>query len=444
VVWQDYDNGLSSTQVYHSSLDHATTGDNFIISGIQDNYSWVTMSGNSSDPWIPILGGDGTTTATCNGGKLFFASYQNANIGCFSTDGTGAISEHGQLPPPSNRTPNFFTSYILEPNQTNELYLAFSDEIWRYNNLSNLANEYNNSYLDADWTEITSARTTLRPLGAFVTTFGFATDVHNRLFFGSNIGKVYQVDNAAGASQTIKDISGADFPKNGFVAGIEVDPKNAKEIIVVFSNYNVQSLFRTTDGGTSWNAIGGNLEELPDGAGSGPSLRCAKILHTANGTIYYVGSSVGLYSTTKINGMQTEWTQEGPTTIGSLIVESLDARQSDGKIVISTQGGGVFVNVPSSGITSTNSAHQFLQVEQNYPNPFTDHSTIRFTLGKRTALLIEMYNALGEKNSTIANSSFTAGMNSIEFNGKNLPSGNYFLRFSAGDAIVTKMITIAK
>ena len=70
------------------------------------------------------------------------------------------------------------------------------------------------------------------------------------------------------------------FP-NGYVTDIEVDPENHNKLIVVFSNYNTNSLFYSEDGGISWGNISGNLEEpMPSGfitgAGSGPSCRTAE------------------------------------------------------------------------------------------------------------------------------------------------------------------------
>ncbi len=442
-VWTDFNNGLSSSQVYYSSIDHTTIGSDMIVSGLQDNNSYATLTPDPNAPWDIVDGGDGMTAAVCNGGELFLTSYENAYVDCSTYDG-GSITYHGQLPlPPTTASANFFTNYILEPNQTNQLYLAVADELWRYNNLSALISEFDP--IPSDWDKIPGVFEALNPSGAFISTFGFATDVRDRLYFGTNTGKVYQVDNAASQSATLKDISGSSFPQNGFVAGIEVDPANADEIIVVFSNYNVQSLFRTIDGGKTWSAIGGNLEELPDGAGSGPSVRCSKIIHTTTGTIYYVGTSVGLYSTTKINGAQTVWTQESPTAIGNLIVENIDARQSDGRVIVSTQGGGVFKNAVTNGVQDQSvSGGQFLQLEQNYPNPFRTYSNIRFTISKRSEVVIELYNALGEKIGIIASGAYEQGSHVIGLSGKNLSAGDYYLRAMADGTVSTKMITIIK
>jgi hypothetical protein len=411
------------------------------MSGLQDNSTYATQSPLNTDPWFVLSGGDGMTTAIASGGSLLFGSWQDGNIECFSYDGQSP-SYIGHLPPPSDLSvANFFTNYILEPNQGNELYEAETDHLWRYNNSSAILGESGN--IISDWDEISGVFDALHPLQAFMTTFGFATNVQDRLFFGTNIGKVFEVDNAA-TVPGLKDISSSSFPQDGFVAGIEVDPSDANQIIVVFSNYNVQSLFRTMDAGKTWGAIGGNLEELPDGAGSGPSVRCAKILHTSNGTIYYVGTSVGLYSTTTINGMQTIWTQEAPTVIGNLIVESLDARQSDSKVIVSTQGGGVFKNIPTNGVNDNQAAQQPFEFEQNYPNPFSNQSNIRFILPRQSNVTIEIYNALGEKLSQIEDGIFDAGSHTIELSGKKLSAGNYFVGAKAGDAVATKMITVIK
>ena len=65
------------------------------------------------------------------------------------------------------------------------------------------------------------------------------------------------------------------FPVDGFVSAIAIDPADADNVIVAFANYNIQSLFSTTNGGNTWTPISGNLEEYPNGKGSGPSCRTA-------------------------------------------------------------------------------------------------------------------------------------------------------------------------
>src|SRR5205823_4567358 len=130
-------------------------------------------------------------------------------------------------------------------------------------------------------------------------------------------------------------------------------------------------------------------------------------------------------------------------TIGNLIVESLDARQSDGRAIVSTQGGGVFKNTITDAVKNqTFSAQQFLQVEQNYPNPFSDDTKMRFTLSKESNIKVNLYNALGENIAELADGHFETGSHIIELSAKKYPAGNYFIRVSAGNTSMTKMTTI--
>ncbi|MDZ7763029.1 MAG: hypothetical protein U5K00_01195 [Melioribacteraceae bacterium] len=97
-----------------------------------------------------------------------------------------------------------------------------------------------------------------------------------------------------------------------------------------FSNYNVISIFHSTDGGETWNNVSGNLEENPDGSGSGPSVRWITSLQTDSTKIYYAATSAGLYSTTNIEADNVLWRKEGRGTIGSAVVSMVKARESDG------------------------------------------------------------------------------------------------------------------
>ena len=48
----------------------------------------------------------------------------------------------------------------------------------------------------------------------------------------------------------------------GFVRGIAVDPTNSNVALLAFGNYNFPSLWYTTNGGTSWTDVEGNLLRL--------------------------------------------------------------------------------------------------------------------------------------------------------------------------------------
>jgi N-acetylneuraminic acid mutarotase len=83
---------------------------------------------------------------------------------------------------------------------------------------------------------------------------------------------------------------------------------------------------------------------------------------------------------------------------------------------------------------------------QNYPNPFNPSTIIQFTLPEQSFVMLEVYNSIGEKISTIVSDFFNAGNYKYEFNaaGKNLSSGVYFYRITAGEFVATKKFLFLK
>jgi hypothetical protein len=132
------------------------------------------------------------------------------------------------------------------------------------------------------------------------------------LYYGTSGGSFYRLNNAdsAAAATVPSNVTDGGFPGNAYVSGVVVDPTDADKVMVTFSNYEVKSVFYTSDGGGSWSDVSGDLEENPDGTGDGPSVRSAAILPQPgldpSQTTYYVGTSTGLYSTTELDGSGTE------------------------------------------------------------------------------------------------------------------------------------------
>ena len=105
--------------------------------------------------------------------------------------------------------------------------------------------------------------------------------------------RVFKIDGANSGNPAPTEITGSGFPA-GYVASIAIDPSDGNNVLVIFSNYGVVSLYSTTNAGSSWTSVAGNLEEHADGSGNGPSCRWAAIVP---GSGYLVGTSTGLYST---------------------------------------------------------------------------------------------------------------------------------------------------
>jgi uncharacterized protein (DUF362 family) len=80
----------------------------------------------------------------------------------------------------------------------------------------------------------------------------------------------------------------------------------------------------------------------------------------------------------------------------------------------------------------------------NYPNPFNPDTTIRYSIPKRGAVSLKIYNTLGQEVAALVNNVVkTPGIYQTVFHGANLPSGNYYYRLIAsGFSSTGKMMLI--
>jgi hypothetical protein len=346
VVWAAMNSGYMTSQFYTVAIDHATSGNNIIIGGTQDNGTWFTNSTLATTPWLSLMGGDGAYSAIANGRTSYYGSFQNGVVYRLLVNDAGSYTQWTRVDPTraaGAASYLFINPFILDPNNSNLMYLAGGDRIWRNSDLTGIA-LLSNGTTSTNWMELTNTAVA----GAAVTALAVSKTPANRLYFGTNNGRVYRANSANAGNPALVDVwTGKGFPLNAYVSSIAVDPNNADRVLVVFSNYSVVSLFYTTNGGTSWTPVAGNLEQNPDGSGKGPSCRWAAILPTGGATVYFAGTSTGLYSTTNLNGAATVWALEGASTIGNVVVDMIDTRLSDRLVVAATHGQGVFsANLP--------------------------------------------------------------------------------------------------
>jgi len=84
------------------------------------------------------------------------------------------------------------------------------------------------------------------------------------------------------------------------------------------------------------------------------------------------------------------------------------------------------------------------RLNQNYPNPFNPSTVIRYALPEAGNVLLEIYNILGERVTTLVNEDMNAGIHEVNFNAQNFSSGVYFYRLKAGNFSQTKQMILLK
>jgi hypothetical protein len=89
------------------------------------------------------------------------------------------------------------------------------------------------------------------------------------------------------------------------------------------------------------------------------------------------------------------------------------------------------------------------ELSQNYPNPFNPATTIKFSLEKRGSVDLSVYNILGRKVKTLANTEMDAGPHDVLWDGTDdsgdmAASGVYFYKLEAGNFVKTKKMLMLK
>lgn len=451
VVWQSLNNGYLTTMFYTLAIDHATPGNNIIVAGAQDNGTWYTNTASPTTPWSQPRGGDGSYCAIADGQTNYYFSIQNAKMMKATLDGVGNITSFARIDPIGLKNPEFINPYTLDPNNNNIMYLAGGKYLWRNNDLSGIPMVGNWDSISTNWVQFIDSVPTVNSIVTAVTA---CKTPANRVYYGTDKKRVYRVDNANVGTPTPVDITStitsALFP-NAYVSCIAADPLDGDKVMVTFSNYGVYSVFYTEDGGTSWIKVGGNLEAS---AVSSPSVRWASILHVADGTVYLLATSTGLYATDTLiaagapTGSGTVWVQQGTSTIGNSVCDMIDVRPSDGLVAVATHASGIY----STYITSVNDIVTVKDIEEskndlqltNYPNPVTENTTIEFTLNAKANVNLQIWDAYGRLMETLVNTDLQEGKHSVVFHKKNLKSGVYYYSLTADNRRKTNKMIIVK
>jgi len=108
-----------------------------------------------------------------------------------------------------------------------------------------------------------------------------------------------------------------------------------------------------------------------------------------------------------------------------------------------------FFNSDSYGVpvSITKNEMPFIEgfsLEQNYPNPFNPTTTINYELPQQSDVQITIFDLLGKHVTTLLSETQAAGIQSVQWNASNVPSGMYFYQIKAGDFVQTRKMILLK
>jgi hypothetical protein len=162
-----------------------------------------------------------------------------------------------------------------------------------------------------------------------------------------------KLSNAHTLTPTVATTANLSVPAGAYISSIDVDPINSSRILVTLSNFGVRSVFISTNGGTSFTTIEGNLPDMP--VRSGIFVASTAQLNGpggGNGGIL-LATELGIWSTSLINGASTVWIPNNGGMPANVRTDQLKYRTTDGLVVAATHGRGLFTTTLTGGIVTS-------------------------------------------------------------------------------------------
>lgn len=301
--------GYNVTQFYGAAI-HPEAGRNYYLAGAQDNNSLQIQGPSSPAEGVVVRGGDGMLChIDQDQGQYQIVSSQYGNWSLSSNYGatfSGGLGANG----------NWVCASDID-KETKIAYIQTDDgDLIRWN-LPNAEDEV----IDIDGFNTTGN----------VSTVFIDDNISNRVYVGTYNGIVIRLDDANEGEVVAADNIGS---FSGSVSSIDVELGNPDHILVTLSNYGVNSAYETQNGGDDWEAVGGNIPDMPVRWG---------IFSPIDPTQALLATEVGVWATELLDGSNTMWyPSQSDKGIPLTRVDQLRIRRSDNMVLAATYGRGLF------------------------------------------------------------------------------------------------------
>jgi hypothetical protein len=115
----------------------------------------------------------------------------------------------------------------------------------------------------------------------------------------------------------------------------------------------------------------------------------------------------------------------------------------DNVSILSLNDAALNVAVEEDFVDGRDGEEMFL-LQQNFPNPFGDRTTITFDVLETSKVSLNVYNVLGQRVATLVDGVVPAGRQAVNFNASELPSGIYLYMLRSGDKSETKTMILVR
>ena len=395
-TWQ-YSNSLPVTQFYAGEIDFNNPA--VILGGTQDNGTNKTTG--SVNNWFSIYGGDGFyCLVDYTNSQRVYASSQSGGL---ARSVNGGSSFSGATSGLDLTYTNWMTPYVMDKNNPLILYCG----TYKIHKTTNGMQS---------WTPISPdlANGHRANLGT-ITTVDVSKSDPNVIYCGTDDANVWVTTN--GGANWAKINSGLPYR---WVTRVAIHPDSANVCYVTLSGYKVDStgshIFRTSNYGSSWISIRGNLPDAPIND---------VVIDPANTNTLYIGTDINVMVTINLGAT---WNILSTGIPSNVPCHDLTLHNPSRTLVVWTHGRSAYkISIPLVKLINSDAeADPEFVLFQNYPNPFNPNTVINFQIAKSRFVNISVYNSSGKEIKTLINEIRKPGNYKTYFNGSYLSSGIYF------------------
>jgi photosystem II stability/assembly factor-like uncharacterized protein len=386
-------NGGYQTQQFYANLGYSTTNPKRAIGGMQDN-STAIYSGSAS--WRRVLGGDGQCAAIHpHNDSILYGSYQYLNM-ARSNDG-GNSFDYFSPAEANSENPAFNGPFELAPASPNVVYAAAQ-------------NVFRSEDGGDTWETVTA-----QPLNETDPVITIAVDARNtdRVWCSTapssdDSARVFLLHIS---TQEVRRLYGL---PNRYCMDIALHPTDENIAYAAFAGFNTRHVYKTTDGGTTWQAADAGLPDVPTNT---------LLLDPKQPEHVYVGNDIGVWFSADGGASWAHYSAQAPK---SLLVMHLGL-SADRRLCVGTYGLGVWQTAMVYQPVRTSEPPSPVSAMQVFPNPVGDRLRVRFTLTAPAAPGWQITDALGRVCHATASRFYGIGEHQTEFETAGLAPGLYYL-----------------
>ena len=314
-TFAERNNGYLVTQFYGGSISN-TKNSNLMLAGAQDNGT-VYFDASGINDEKNLWGGDGGLNfiSKKSDQKMVISYVYNQFYG--TTNGWQSYEQILN----SSTTGNFINAATLD--YVNDYLFTAENDGYLFRN--SIYNDYNSA------STIAFGNSSLGK-ASFLQSIQKKSDSKCRVFVGTSAGGLLYADNPHSGTPNFTSISSG--INSGTISWIHGHNENVDTLFVCLSNYGINNVYVSYNGGSSWKSIDGNLPNMP--------VHCILSNPFKNGEVI-IGTELGIYSCSDINAATPNWVAQNEG-MGAVRVDGIYFRQSDGMIMVATHGRGVFTS----------------------------------------------------------------------------------------------------